>query len=86
MQFVYISRSHNFNRAFLQFNHSFFFFTGEKKEREKETKKLQAKEGKMKMDGSAKKKKGSSGFQVGKKKVETKKTALNEAKALWTLS
>ncbi|KAI3937684.1 hypothetical protein MKW98_028026 [Papaver atlanticum] len=54
----------------------------EKEAREKETKKLQAKKGKMKVDGSAKKKKGSSGFQVGKKKVETKMTALNKAKAM----
>ncbi|KAI3890496.1 hypothetical protein MKX03_025038 [Papaver bracteatum] len=48
---------------------------------EKETKKLQARKGEMKVDGSAKKKKGSSGFQVGKNKVKTKITALNKAKA-----
>ncbi|KAI3968287.1 hypothetical protein MKW92_032346 [Papaver armeniacum] len=54
---------------------------GEKEEKEKRAKKLQAKKGKMKVDGSAKKKKGSSGFQVGKKRVKTKMTALNKAKA-----
>lgn len=35
----------------------------------------------MKVDRSDKKKKGGSGFQVGKRKVKTKLTALTKAKA-----
>ncbi|XP_030541089.1 uncharacterized protein LOC115748661 [Rhodamnia argentea] len=52
----------------------------EKAEKEKKAKKLQAKKNKMKVDGSSKKK-GESGFQVGKRKVKTKLTALVNAKA-----
>ncbi|KAL0002491.1 hypothetical protein SO802_016272 [Lithocarpus litseifolius] len=53
----------------------------EKEEKEKLAKKLQAKKNKMKVDRSDKKKKGGSGFQVGKRKVKTKLTALTKAKA-----
>ncbi|KAI3897973.1 hypothetical protein MKX03_022052 [Papaver bracteatum] len=67
---------HRFNVLLSRLNNTNKF------KREKDTKKLQAKKGKMKVDGSAKKKKGSSGFQVGKKKVETKMTALNKAKSI----
>ncbi|GKU96868.1 hypothetical protein SLEP1_g10051 [Rubroshorea leprosula] len=35
----------------------------------------------MKVDGSEKKRKGGSGFQVGKRKVKTKLTAVAKAKA-----
>uniref|UniRef100_A0A453Q4A2 Uncharacterized protein n=3 Tax=Triticinae TaxID=1648030 RepID=A0A453Q4A2_AEGTS len=52
----------------------------EKKAKEEQAKKLQAKKSKMKIDGSEKKKKGSS-FKVGKKKVKTKLSALGKAKA-----
>ncbi|EMS52425.1 hypothetical protein TRIUR3_02711 [Triticum urartu] len=55
-------------------------FGGEKKAKEEQAKKLQAKKSKMKIDGSDKKKKGSS-FKVGKKKVKTKLSALGKAKA-----
>ncbi|KAK4769794.1 hypothetical protein SAY87_030326 [Trapa incisa] len=51
----------------------------EKEEKEKREKKLHAKKNKMKVDGG-KKKKGGSGFQVGKRKVKTKLTALTKAK------
>ncbi|KAI3870143.1 hypothetical protein MKX03_021616 [Papaver bracteatum] len=73
-----MSKKNNLSRRKNQYE---FDLRREKEEREKKTKKLQAKKGKMKVDGSAKKKKGSSGFQVGKKKVKTKMTALNKAKA-----
>ncbi|CAK8560830.1 unnamed protein product [Lathyrus oleraceus] len=53
----------------------------EKLEKEKKDKKLQAKKNKMKVDGSDRKKKGGSGFQVGKKKLKTKLSALSKAKA-----
>ncbi|KAA8520624.1 hypothetical protein F0562_014880 [Nyssa sinensis] len=51
----------------------------EKQERENQAKKLHAKKNKMKVDGSEKKKKG--GFQVGKRKVKTKLTALAKAES-----
>ncbi|XP_076906991.1 uncharacterized protein LOC143563311 [Bidens hawaiensis] len=54
----------------------------EKEEMEKKANKLQAKKNKMKVDGSAsKKKKGSGGFTVGKKKLKTRMTPLAKAKA-----
>ncbi|XP_038709602.1 uncharacterized protein LOC120004347 [Tripterygium wilfordii] len=53
----------------------------EKQEKEKKQKKLQAKKNKMKVDGSDKKNKGASGFQVGKRKLKTKLTPLAKAKA-----
>ncbi|XP_077226010.1 uncharacterized protein LOC143859202 [Tasmannia lanceolata] len=55
----------------------------EKAEKEKKTMKLQAKKTKMKIDGCDKKgrKKGTGGFQVGKRKLKTKLTALAKAKA-----
>ncbi|KAI8545138.1 hypothetical protein RHMOL_Rhmol07G0019500 [Rhododendron molle] len=56
----------------------------EKEEKEKKAKKLQAKRNKMKVDGNDKKNKkmkGASGFQVGKRKLKTKLTALAKAKA-----
>lgn len=54
----------------------------EKELKEKQKKKLQAKKNKMKVDGKDKKnKKGGSGFQVGKRKVKTKLSALAKAKA-----
>ncbi|KAM0904338.1 hypothetical protein ACQ4PT_018053 [Festuca glaucescens] len=52
----------------------------EKAAKEERAKKLQAKKSKMKIDGSDKKRKGSS-FKVGKKKVKTKLSALTKAKA-----
>ncbi|KAI3870123.1 hypothetical protein MKX03_021596 [Papaver bracteatum] len=73
-----MSKKNNLSRRKNQYE---FDLRREKEEKEKKAKKLQAKKGKMKVDGSAKKKKGSSGFQVGKKKVKTKMTALNKAKA-----
>ncbi|KAI3969035.1 hypothetical protein C5167_004410 [Papaver somniferum] len=73
-----MSKKNNLSRRKNQYE---FDLRREKEEKEKRAKKLQAKKGKMKVDGSAKKKKGSSGFQVGKKKVKTKMTALNKAKA-----
>ncbi|KAI3974897.1 hypothetical protein MKX01_005008 [Papaver californicum] len=74
-----MSKKNNLSRRKNQYE---FDLRREKEEREKKAKKLQAKKGKMKVDGiSSKKKKGSSGFQVGKKKVKTKMTALNKAKA-----
>ncbi|KAL2625675.1 hypothetical protein AAZV13_07G065600 [Glycine max] len=57
------------------------FLSGEKQEKIKKEQKLHAKKNKMKVDGSDKKKKGGSGFQVGKRKVKTKLTALAKAKA-----
>uniref|UniRef100_A0A2P2JI81 Uncharacterized protein n=1 Tax=Rhizophora mucronata TaxID=61149 RepID=A0A2P2JI81_RHIMU len=55
---------------------------GEKEQKEKNEKKLQAKKNKMKVDGSDKKgKKSASGFQVGKRKLKTKLTPLAKAKA-----
>nr|ACU15433.1 unknown [Glycine max] len=48
----------------------------EKQEKIKKEQKLHAKKNKMKVDGSDKKKKGGSGFQVGKREVKTKLTAL----------
>ncbi|OIW02052.1 hypothetical protein TanjilG_21101 [Lupinus angustifolius] len=54
----------------------------EKQEKENKQKKLQAKQNKMKVDGNDKKrKKGASGFQVGKRRVKTRMTALAKAKA-----
>ncbi|XP_054785401.1 uncharacterized protein LOC129291875 [Prosopis cineraria] len=54
----------------------------EKLEKEKKEKKLVAKKNKMKVDGSDKtKKRAASGFQVGKRKVKTKLTAVAKAKA-----
>ncbi|KAI3952044.1 hypothetical protein MKX01_004277 [Papaver californicum] len=74
-----MSKKNNLSRRKNQYE---FDLRREKEEKEKKAKKLQAKKGKMKVDGSScKKKKGSSGFQVGKKKVKTKMTALNKAKA-----
>ncbi|KAI3913212.1 hypothetical protein MKW98_007228 [Papaver atlanticum] len=73
-----MSKKNNLSRRKNQYE---FDLRREKEVREKKAKKLQAKKGKMKVDGSAKKRKGSSGFQVGKKKVKTKMTALNKAKA-----
>ncbi|KAI8027251.1 hypothetical protein LOK49_LG02G00375 [Camellia lanceoleosa] len=60
-----------------------FIIPREKLEKENKAKKLQTKKNKMKVDGSdtKKKKKGTSGFQVGKRKVKTKLTALAKAKA-----
>ncbi|KAM0938858.1 hypothetical protein DsansV1_C22g0172481 [Dioscorea sansibarensis] len=53
-----------------------------KQEKEKRLKKLQARKSKMKIDGTEnKRKKNSSGFQVGKKKLKTKLSALSKAKA-----
>ncbi|RZC72517.1 hypothetical protein C5167_047993 [Papaver somniferum] len=69
------------NNLYRRKNQYEFDLRREKEEKERRAKKLQAKKGKMKVDGSAKKKKGSTGFQVGKKKVKTKMTALNKAKA-----
>ncbi|KAF5744368.1 hypothetical protein HS088_TW08G00972 [Tripterygium wilfordii] len=60
---------------------NFFGNIGEKQEKEKKQKKLQAKKNKMKVDGSDKKNKGASGFQVGKRKLKTKLTPLAKAKA-----
>ncbi|XP_048332677.2 uncharacterized protein LOC125423144 [Ziziphus jujuba] len=55
----------------------------EKQERETQKKKLQAKKNKMKVDGGVdKQKKGGRRFQVGKRKVKTKLTALAKAKAV----
>ncbi|KAL5796209.1 hypothetical protein ACOSQ2_001029 [Xanthoceras sorbifolium] len=54
----------------------------ENKEKEKKAMKLQAKKNKMKVDGGDKKnKKGTSGFQVGKRKLKTKMTPVAKAKA-----
>jgi hypothetical protein len=50
--------------------------------KEKKEKKLQAKKNKMNIDGSDRKKKGGSGFQVGKKTLKTKLTALSKAKSV----
>ncbi|KAI4355053.1 hypothetical protein L6164_003867 [Bauhinia variegata] len=61
-------------------NQHAFDLQREKGEREKREKKLQAKKNKMKVDGGTKKK-GGSGFQVGKRKVKTKLTAVAKAKA-----
>ncbi|KAI9109815.1 hypothetical protein K1719_018856 [Acacia pycnantha] len=52
----------------------------EKLEKEKKGKKLTAKKNMMKVDGSGKTKKRG-GFQVGKRKVKTKLTAVAKAKA-----
>ncbi|KAF7831769.1 mediator of RNA polymerase II transcription subunit 2-like [Senna tora] len=52
----------------------------EKCEKEKKEKKLHAKKNTMKVDGRDKKK-GGSGFQVGKRKVKTKLSAVAKAKA-----
>ncbi|KAK7349524.1 hypothetical protein VNO77_06960 [Canavalia gladiata] len=51
----------------------------EKQEKEKKEKKLRTKKNKMKVDGSGKKK-FEGGFQVGKRKVKTKLTAVAKAK------
>ncbi|XP_020592839.1 uncharacterized protein LOC110033255 [Phalaenopsis equestris] len=54
----------------------------EKQEKEKKLKRLQAKISKMKIDGSdRKKKRKSGGFQVGKRKLKTRLSALAKAKA-----
>ncbi|XP_042049618.1 uncharacterized protein LOC121795209 isoform X2 [Salvia splendens] len=53
----------------------------EKEAKEKREKKLNPKKNKMKVDGSSSRKKGGSGFQVGKKKLNTRMTPLAKAKA-----
>ncbi|KAI4372351.1 hypothetical protein MLD38_010593 [Melastoma candidum] len=57
----------------------------EKEDREKKEKKLQANKNKMKVEGKGMKKKNkrmgaAGGFQVGKRKVKTKLTALAKAR------
>jgi hypothetical protein len=60
----------------------------EKLEKEKKEKKLQAKINKMNVDGSDRKKRGGSGFQMEKETLKTKLTALSKAKLSkqWSLT
>ncbi|KAL1809396.1 hypothetical protein DCAR_0728924 [Daucus carota subsp. sativus] len=74
-----MSKKNNLGRRKRQYE---FELRREKEQLEKLAKKLQARKSKMKVDGTEKKKKkGASGFTVGKKKLKTRLTPLAKAKA-----